>query len=146
MSCVSVLKPSELLRQTYIKVCLPKQNNRHGPNRNYSTQINVFGVGPHLYGHRATSKPIDTVETVARSSIDCRHKVIIWTPAESFLVKGPTYIFIIAMQVSIWKLAWFTAFSHFDVRYAMAMAPVKLLDKVARATSSRPIVAIKKKI
>ena len=97
--------------------------------------------------HLATFKPIDAVEIVTGSSVDSRQIVTVCALAESFFVKRPPYILVITMPVVIiWMCVWFTASSRLDVRYVMAMAPVKFSDKVTSSTSSPPVVAIKKKI
>ena len=50
------------------------------------------------------------------------------------------------MPVSISKCVWFTTVSLFDVRYAIATAPIKILDKVAMTTKSPAGGSINKKI
>lgn len=66
----------------------------------------------------------------------------------SFLVKGKPYIAVsIAISVRIFtECVWFTAFSLFDVREAIATAPLKTVDKVATSTINPMVRAIKKKI
>ena len=96
--------------------------------------------------HLAASKVINAVEIVTGSSVNSHHIVMVCALADSFSVKGPPYILVITMPVLIWMCVWFTACSRLDVRYVMAMAPVKVFEKVTSSTITPVVVSIKEKI
>lgn len=103
------------------------------------------GTGTHLC-HLATSKLFDTIEMVTVPFVNSGQIIILTAQGVSFSVKGKRYIrVIVAISVSM-KRDWLTAQSLFDVRYAIATAPVKILDKVAIWTLSPYVLTIKKKI
>ena len=108
----------------------------------------VSGIDSHLIKsvHLATSEHFDTIEMVTVPFVNSRQIITPMAQGVSFSVKGKRYIrVIVAMSVSM-KRDWLTAVSLFDVRYAIATAPVKILDKVAIWTLSTCVRTIKKKI